>query len=112
MSYDIHLEVAVDTGGPEPHLICPADIGNMTANVSGMWHDALGYPLAKLDGRTAGNAAPDLRRAVTDMELHPAIYRAMEPDNGWGSYDGALDYLRRLADACAQHPKATIRISH
>ena len=29
-----------------------------------------------------------------------------------GDYEGALDYLRRLRDACTAHPKAEIYISH
>jgi hypothetical protein len=36
----------------------------------------------------------------------------MNPANGWGDYDGALEYLRDLLIACAAHPKAEIHISH
>ncbi|MGV9888355.1 hypothetical protein [Streptomyces sp. NPDC003395] len=112
MSYDISLHMQVDTGGPEPVDYCADDIGNYTANVSGMWHDALGRRLADLNGRTAGDCITELRRAVADMENRPDHYRAMNPPNGWGNYEGALDYLRKLHDACCAHPKATIRISH
>lgn len=112
MSYDIALYVTVDTGGPEPHEFCPADIGNYTANVSGMWAEALGYRLAELKDETAGDYVDDLIRAVADMEANPVKCEAMNPANGWGDYDGALDYLRRLRDACAAHTKATIYISH
>lgn len=111
MSYDIHLEINVDTGG-EPFTGVPTDVGNYTANVSGMWGTALGYRLADLDGRTARDAADDLVRAVAAMEDQPATYQAMNPANGWGDYDGALDYLRRLRDACHAYPNAAIRISH
>lgn len=112
MSYDISLYMTVDTGGSQPVEICLADIGNYTSNVSRMWHEALGHRLADLDGRRAWNVTTDLQRAVLDMEMHPSVYRAMNPPNGWGDYDGALDYLRRLRDACIAHPKATIHISH
>lgn len=99
MSYDIHLEMTVD-------------IGNYTSNVAPMWTKALGYRLADLHTKTADDALDDLRRAVQHMQDHPDVYRALEPSNGWGSYDGALDYLRRLLDACTTHPEAMIRISH
>lgn len=112
MSYDIALYLKVDTGGSEPVDYCAADIGNYTANVSGMWTDALGYRLADLKGRTAGDCTDDLRRAVADMQNRPDHYRAMNPPNGWGDYEGALAYLRQLHDACCAHPKATVHISH
>ncbi|MFD6149445.1 hypothetical protein [Streptomyces sp. NPDC060243] len=111
MSYDIHLEIDVDTGGPDPYRAYPADVGNYTSNVSGMWAEALGYPLANLDGRRAREHAAALQLAVDDMEYRKAHYQAMSPSNGWGGYDGALHYLRKLAQACTAHPNATIRIS-
>ncbi|MEU0665735.1 hypothetical protein ABZ508_26615 [Streptomyces lavendulocolor] len=112
MSYDISLHLQIDTGGPEPVDYCAADIGNYTSNVSGMWSDALGYRLTDLKGKTAGDCVADLKRAVTDMETRPDHYRAMNPCSGWGDYEGALDYLRELRDACIAHPKAEIHISH
>lgn len=107
MSYDVWL--TIDTGGPNPALV--AEIGNCTSNVSPMWADALGRSLGQYDGAIAAYALPDLRAAVACMEDDPAHYRAMDPVNGWGDYEGALDYLRRLVVACAANPKATIRIS-
>ncbi|MFJ4828425.1 hypothetical protein ACIP79_00565 [Streptomyces sp. NPDC088747] len=111
MSYDVALRLYVDAGGQEPFTAWPADIGNYTSNVSGMWTKALGYDLCELDNKTAGDCLADLQRAVGAMEGDPATYEAMNPRNGWGTYEGASDYLRRLRDACAAYPKATIRIS-
>lgn len=112
MSYNISLYMSVDTGGSLPVEVELADIGNYTSNVSGMWTEALGYRLADLKGKAARDCIPDLQRAVADMIADPGRYEAMNPPNGWGSYDGALDYLRRLRDACIAHPKASIYISH
>jgi hypothetical protein len=111
VSYDIALYLQVDTGGPEPIDYCAADIGNYTSNVSGMWTEALGHRLADLHGRTAGDSITSLRNAIADMETRPDHYRAMNPPNGWGDYEGALDYLRQLHTACCAHPKADIHIS-
>jgi hypothetical protein len=102
----------VDTGGPEPLYVQLAEVGNYTSNVSAMWCKALGHPLGDLAEKNAGESLPALQRAVAAMEADPGSYEAMNPPNGWGNYEGTLDYLRRLRDACAEHPKATIRISH
>lgn len=107
MSYDLYLQI--DTGSTEPATI--RDIGNYTANVSGMWAEALGYPLADLHGRTAADAITDLRLAVARMAGEPDKFRAMEPPNGWGNYKGARDYLTDLLEGCVAHPKTTIYVS-
>ena len=107
MSYDLYLRI--DTGGEEPATV--HSVGNYTSNVSGMWSQALGYPLADLDGRLADAAIPDLRRAAWNMANNPDVYRAMEPGNGWGSYEGARDYLVSLLGACLEHPKTIIGVS-
>jgi hypothetical protein len=112
VSYDIHLYMNIDTGAAEPSWFTVAEIGNYTSNVAPMWTDALGHSLADLKEQTAGEALPALQRAVTALEADPGKYEAMNPSNGWGGYRGALDYLRRLRDACAEHPKATIYVSH
>jgi len=112
VSYDISLHLDIDTGGPEPVDYCVDDIGNYTSNVAGMWTEALGYRLADLNDKTAEDYAEDLKRAVIAMEADPVKYELMEPANGWGDYEGALAYLRRLRNACLAHPKAQIRISH
>jgi hypothetical protein len=111
MSYDIDLRMDIDTGGPEPVSTCFADIGNYTSNVPGMWREALGRSLGDLHGEIAGDCVDELTRAVAAMEADPAKYEAMNPANGWGDHAGALDYLRRLRDACAAHPKTVIYIS-
>ena len=107
MSYDIWLKI--DTGSGEPATV--VEIGNYTSNVGVMWCEALGGKLLREYHDTpCSEAAGPLAEAVKRMEADPATYRDMEPGNGWGDYDGALRYLRRLAEACAEHPKCTIAI--
>ncbi len=106
MSYDIHLEI--DTGGPDPGQVC--DVGNHTWNCSPMFVKAIGESLTDLDGRVAGEVAEQLCLGVKAMLDDPGGYEALNPPNGWGSYDSALAYLQNLALACRRHPKATIRV--
>jgi hypothetical protein len=108
VSYDVYLEI--DTGAE--CMATVADIGNYTANVSPMWTRALGEPLADLHGRTAGGVVEQLDRAIAAMQAAPGEYEAMNPANGWGRFEGALNYLRDLRAACAEHPKTQIRVSH
>lgn len=106
MSYDIWLEI--DTGGPEPATV--AQDWNYTSNCAPMWR-AAGAPLADFDGELADTCLPVLNHAIAELENNPDPYRAMDPENGWGSYDSLLPALRRLRDMFAAHPRATVRVS-
>lgn len=124
MSYDIWLEA--DLGGKERASLDHDDPGNITYNVDPMFALALGEPeagvhsgadvvlhlkepaLKRFIDKPASEAVEPLRRAVERMEADPAPYQALNPENGWGDYEGALDYLKRFLAACERHPKAVI----
>lgn len=107
MSYDIWLEI--DTGAEDPVTVI--EIGNYTTNCSPMWTHALGGKLLReFQHAPCSEAAGPLADAVNRMEADPDTYREMNPPNGWGDYEGALRFLRRLAEACAANPKCRIGI--
>lgn len=118
MSYDIWLEL---------EGMRDDDPGNITYNVDPMFALAIdGDPetavqngadvvlhhkdpaLKRFVGETASECLPALRRAVEAMEAAPADYEALNPPNGWGDYEGALEYLRRFVAACERSPSATV----
>lgn len=100
--------VTIDIGRSESFML---DDWNYTSNVSGMWETALGKPLREFRDAPCVEAAGVLAAGVQAMERDPEKYRAMNPPNGWGNYEGALECLRRLADACCEHPKAMVYVS-
>lgn len=107
MSWDVSFRIDVGAGNQRE----AEDAGNMTYNVSPMYYEALGGDgLRGLDGRLAWDALPDLERAVADMEARPATYRTMNPQNGWGDYESALNYLRRIRDIARECPATTISV--
>lgn len=114
MSIDIDL--SIDTGHG---LVSVVDVGNYTHNCQSMWSHALketGAPITRLcsfhlvDVETA---LPMLENAVAHMDdpANEAVYIAMNPKNGWGNFESAREYLRRLMLACRDNPKCTIETS-
>lgn len=93
------------------------DLNNITSNVSPMFAMALsatGIPntgITWLNGKRGQEAGPYLARMAAHMEAHPEVYRPMNPPNRWGSYEGALETVQRLASACRALPTYTLRIS-
>lgn len=107
MSYDASM--MIDTGRGD---VCVADIGNCTSNVSPMWTKALGHPLRDLHGQSGEVCAAALVNAVQHIRCpeNRASYEAMNPANGWGSHEGAAQFLEKILRACERHPKARLHL--
>lgn len=52
-----------------------------------------------LDGKAGMQGWRLLSHVVDALERDPCKYRAMNPPNGWGSYDTLLEVLREMRDA-------------
>lgn len=119
MSYDV--SILIDIGGPEAATVY--DCGNYTYNVSGMFYKAIGAALEldknadsvglnQLSGYACQHLIPILERAITHMTNTENLseYKAMEPKNGWGTYEGAVLYLQKILNGCKSHPKGFIEV--
>lgn len=88
---------------------------NITHNLTSMADEAGVYRACwrpeELGITQAGQLIPILEKGVAALEASPAKYRAMNPSNGWGSYDGFLGWLRKYLEACRAFPEATIYVS-
>ena len=91
MSYDIYLSP-------------PDNIGPMFNLAFG------GYWVDIINGEVAREVHLKIDKAVKEMEESPNKYKALEPKNGWGSYEGALKYLKKLNSECWEHPDYIINI--
>ncbi len=108
MSWDVELEVQVDTGSTEPQTLVLGD-WNYTYNYGDMFC-AAGGRWWELDGAIAADAAEIVAGIVKQMEADPAKFTALNPANGWGSYDMLLPRLREMEEAMRQHCKAIVRM--
>lgn len=113
MSYDIWLEKP-QPGCPEcgrPDAIATITDGwNYTSNCGPMWR-AAGADLAEFHDKPAGQCVLPLHIAIHAMQSDPAKYRAMDPPNGWGSYDTLLPALKELIAQFETHPDAIVKVS-
>ena len=110
MSLSVYLTIpACATCGREDETIFQR---NITHNLTPMWR-AAGCMVALYDatGKRAEEIAPVLERALNAMFSDPSKYKGMNPENGWGDYDGAVTFLREYFEACRRHPHAIIRVS-
>jgi hypothetical protein len=105
MSYDITLQI--DTGNGKIDVV---DCGNYTYNCAPMLTKAANISLLDLRGAQCKEVVPILSAAIDTMTIDPKVYKALEPENGWGDYEGWLRYLRTVRDACQDHPLCTLHV--
>ena len=63
----------------------------------GSWWDCL-------DGMSGPEGAAFLDRIIRGLEADPARFEAMNPENGWGSYDTFLSVLRDMRKSVPEWP--------
>ena len=52
-----------------------------------------------------------LKKGLARLLVNPERYKAFNPDNGWGSYDGLVIFVEKYLKACKTYPDARIKIS-
>ena len=85
---------------------------NITHNVSRMWVKAGIYEdIYNSEGKKASEIVKNLKRGYAEMKHDKQGYSKLNPENGWGSYERALEFLKGLIEDCEEHPDAIIDIS-
>lgn len=105
MSADFWLEIKIPAL-PEPIKLC--ETINVTYNLGKMLRAAGFPPWDALIGAPASEAGGMLQSVADELVRAPDKYRKFNPPNGWGNYEGALEFVTRFAAECALNPEATI----
>jgi len=106
MSYDASL--IIYTGNSWHEVV---DIGDYNYNVSPMFSLAIGESITELSGANARYVDSVLEMAIKKMEDESGFFKELAPTNGWGNYEGALAYLKRIQGYCKDHPLCTFIIT-
>ena len=108
MSWDVSLGVEVDG-----QLVEISDTWrNYTHNCNRMIRDAglTEWPYS-VHGWAASTLGERLSAALDVLRSDPDKYRAMDPENGWGSYDTLVPLLEQVVESCRQYPSARVQMS-
>lgn len=105
MSYDVHLEDERGETVGELDANCTWNIRPMIVAASG------GTGPAEWDGMVARDVALTCGNVISAFQADPAKFRAMNPANGWGSFEGCRRFIREIEDACIDYPDAILRVT-
>lgn len=88
---------------------------NITHNMTKMADEAdLYYALWRPDERGwthAHHIIPLLTTGLVDLKSSPETFKLLNPENGWGSYEGLVEFVESYLAACKQYPDAKIEVS-
>lgn len=88
---------------------------NITHNLNKMAEEAgIYYHLWRPDEIEITKAASlvmPLTEGLQRLLADPERFKALNPENGWGSYEGLVDFVRAYRDACEANPDANVEVS-
>ena len=86
---------------------------NITHNLTKMADDANLYKALwrpdEIGIQFAAQLIQPLEDGLSLLVSNPSRFEEYNPKNGWGSYEGLVDFVTRYLEACRAHPSATIR---
>lgn len=82
---------------------------NVMAGEAGIYEacwrpEEIGVTLAK-------QLIPLLKAGLERLLADPGKFKAFNPKNGWGDYEGLVDFIRDYLAHCKQYPEATVEVS-
>lgn len=87
---------------------------NITHNLGGMADEAGIYQcLWRPDEngiRLASEITNFLEAGLARLRAAPDRFKRLNPENGWGDYDGLVRFADSVLTACREHPTATVRV--
>lgn len=88
------------------------EVGAYTYNVNPMYSRAMNIKgLTKaLNDKKCKKVIKILQQGIIAMGGDPDTYKAMNPKNGWGDYEGALRFLERIYSKCGEYPNYKIKV--
>lgn len=104
MSYAVDLYTK-DVDGNTIHLKWL----NYTSNCARMWNEA-GAPLREWNEKPFSEILVKLNSTVAELVHRRTKYEAMNPENGWGDYAGAREFITTIRDIAAKHPSGWIEV--
>ena len=84
------------------------NLGEM-ARKAGIYH-YLWRP-EEIDITFASELIDPLTLGLEELKENPDTYKKLNPKNGWGCYEGFVEWVERYLEACKENPDALINVS-
>lgn len=51
-----------------------------------------------------------LKTGLKRLQQQPDYFKQFNPDNGWGDYDGLVEFVQNYLEACEKYPTAAVSV--
>ncbi len=106
VSLDVYLSVVKQVTVFELNIT--HNLGRM-ADIFGLYQ-ALWCP-EELEIKKAHDLIPSLAMGLAKLIAEPDKARELNPENGWGSYEGLVTFVKSYLSACIENPDADVSVS-
>lgn len=85
---------------------------NITYNLAPMYYKCIDKELGfkKLNNMSCKEALSILNSAINDLIKNKEEYEKLNPENGWGTYDGLLEAIKDMRNCCEDNPDGIIDV--
>lgn len=97
MSYDLRLAVKVE-GCEKMVDIGEPEYADPTYNLGQMFRACTGWDYKQGEYYNCAEVIGNIERGIRELRTRPSAYKCLEPDNGWGTINGAINALESLRD--------------
>ena len=59
----------------------------------------------------AADIIDPLMRGIRDLENEPELFKKLNPENGWGTYESFLKFCKKLLEKCNENPNLKLSVS-
>jgi hypothetical protein len=108
MSLDVYIEVVKPTTVFDANIT--HNLGTMASEVSEDFYKALWHP-EDLGIETTEQLYNYLFDGLIELKRLPEHYKKFNPTNGWGTYEGLVEFIESYLDACKDNPNGKIIVS-
>lgn len=105
MSLDVSLTAVVRTEVFEANITHNL---NTMAEAAGIYQHL--WRPEELGLKTAGELIAPLGIALGALKSDPERFKKHNPPNGWGTYEGFVEWVEKYLQACIAHPDAEISV--
>ena len=119
MSLDVDLErgyqISYDGGKTIEEKVESVFDANITHNLNTMADKAGIYKACwrpeEIGATTAKDIGDILEKGYADLVARPSYFKMFNPENGWGTYEGLVSFVKKYLEACRSYPDSVICIS-
>ncbi len=106
MSLDVYLTAVRPTEVYSRNIT--HNLGKMAAEAG--IYEALWRP-EEINVATAEQLVPLLEAGLETLRADPERFKKFNPENGWGDYEGLVNFVEAYLQACKENPDAEVNVS-